>query len=87
MVYSLTYRRPAYVDSSRSSIETEKSGKVESISSSGSCSYGIPDALSFDKIISGGTCPVSFTAIPFFPNANSSAACDDPRVYGLPRLH
>lgn len=58
MVYSLSYRRPAHVDSSRASIETEKSGKQESISSGASCPYGIPDALSFDKIISGGTCPV-----------------------------
>ena len=59
MVYLLSYRRPAHVESSRASIETEKSGKQESISSGASCPYGIPDALSFDKIIGGGTCPVS----------------------------
>lgn len=27
--------------------------------SSGGMSFGIPDALSFDRIITGGTCPVS----------------------------
>lgn len=59
MVLSLNYRRPARVSSDRSSVDTEKSDKVESISSGSSCPYGIPDALSFDKIISGGTCPVS----------------------------
>lgn len=57
MVLSLTYRRPAYV-SSHSSIDSEK--PAESISSGTSSQCGIPDALSFDKIISGGTCPVRF---------------------------
>ncbi|KAJ9615373.1 hypothetical protein H2200_001448 [Cladophialophora chaetospira] len=57
MVLPLSYRRPAYVSSSRNSIESEKSGRVESITSNSSCPYGIPDALSFDRIISGGTCP------------------------------
>ncbi len=60
MVLSLSYRRPAYVASSRTSLDSEKSGPVESVTSStSSCPYGIPDALSFDKIIEGGTCPVS----------------------------
>lgn len=59
MVLSLSYRRPPYVSSSRNSIESEDSGRDESINSSSSCPYGIPDALSFDRIISGGTCPVS----------------------------
>jgi len=59
MVLSLNYRRPAHVDSSaRTSIDTENSDKAGSISSGSSCPYGIPDALSFDKIISGATCPV-----------------------------
>ena len=58
MVYSMTYRRPGYVDSSSSSVNSEKGGKTDSISSGSSCPYGIPDALSFDRIISGGTCPV-----------------------------
>ena len=59
MVLSLSYRRPAYITSSRNSVDSEKGGPVESITSTSSCPYGIPDALSFDRIISGGTCPVS----------------------------
>ncbi|KAK4946165.1 hypothetical protein LTR10_014677 [Elasticomyces elasticus] len=56
MVLSLNYRRPAYVTtSSRTSFESEK--PTESINSNSSSTHGIPDALSFDKIISGGTCP------------------------------
>ena len=59
MVYSITYRRPAYITSSSSASITseEKHGSI----SSGSTGLpsGIPDALSFDRIISGGTCPVS----------------------------
>lgn len=61
MVLSLSYRRPAYVSSSRTSLDSEGGGQVESITSNSSCPYGIPDALSFDKIIDGGTCPVSFS--------------------------
>lgn len=66
MVLSLNYRRPAQVDSSRTSIQTEKTeqSQGESVSSASSCPYGIPEALSFEKIISGGTCPVgSLSAI------------------------
>lgn len=63
MVYSLTYRRPAHVDSARASVigdEKPKSLGEASIDSQGSASaFGIPDALSFDRIIAGGTCPVS----------------------------
>jgi hypothetical protein len=89
MVYSLSYRRPAHVESSRASVETEKSGKQESISSGGSCSYGIPPALSFDKIISGGTCPVSLsTHNVIYPCTDDvPIACDHPRVHGLPCVH
>jgi len=58
MVLSLNYKRPAYVTtSSRTSFESEK--PTESINSNTSSTHGIPDALSFDKIINGGTCPVS----------------------------
>jgi hypothetical protein len=57
MVLSLSYRRPAYV--TRESLDSEKGGVAESVGSNSSCPYGIPDALSFEKIISGGTCPVS----------------------------
>lgn len=59
MVYSITYRRPAHV-SSASSVHSEKSANAESITSRSSCPYGVPEALSFDRIISGGTCPVSY---------------------------
>ena len=67
MVYSLTYRRPPHVDSARSSVlgnEKAKSIGETSIDSqvsggSGGMAFGIPDALSFDRIITGGTCPVS----------------------------
>ncbi|KAF2689373.1 hypothetical protein K458DRAFT_439711 [Lentithecium fluviatile CBS 122367] len=62
MVYSLNYRRPSRVSraSSRDSINgNEKQNSIdESVKSSSSgMSHGIPEALSFDRIISGGTCP------------------------------
>lgn len=62
MVYQLTYRRPSHVPSSRESISGEEKQKSinDSINSGSSCmSCGIPEALSFDRIISGGVCPVS----------------------------
>ena len=64
MVYSLTYRRPPHVDSSSASFSgVEKTRSIGGSSlnsqSSSSVSFGIPDALSFDRIIAGGTCPVS----------------------------
>lgn len=57
---SLQYRRPKQVDSEtyrqrRESLE-EAEGSVKSGVSG--ASSGIPDALSFDRIINGGTCPV-----------------------------
>lgn len=59
MVYSLTYRRPAHVASSNASVNgEEKTKSIGGASQSSGMSYGIPDALSFDRIISGGTCPV-----------------------------
>ena len=63
MVYSLTYRRPPHVDSAQASVygdEKTKSVGETSIDSQGSA-FGIPDALSFDRIIAGGTCPVSIS--------------------------
>ena len=62
MVYSLNYRRPPHVNASRASLSGEE--KQRSIGEStldSECtvvSGGIPNALSFDRIISGGTCPV-----------------------------
>lgn len=62
MVYSLGYRRPSHVTSSsaNSLSGSEKQDSInESIQSNGSSmSHGIPSALSFDRIIAGGTCPV-----------------------------
>ncbi|KAK5174884.1 uncharacterized protein LTR77_000020 [Saxophila tyrrhenica] len=60
MVYSLTYRRPSHVSSSGDSLSGEEKQKSvnESLSSGSSgMSHGIPEALSFDRIMSGGTCP------------------------------
>ena len=64
MVFALNYRRPALVSSSRASFsgdEKPKSIGGSTINSQGSgvVIQGIPEALSFDKIIAGGTCPVS----------------------------
>ena len=75
MVYSLTYRRPPHVDSARASVlgsEKTKSIGETSIDSqvsggSGGMSFGIPDALSFDRIITGGTCPVSRIPVFYHP--------------------
>ncbi len=68
MVYSLAYRRPGYVSNvSDGSINGEEKQRSldESIQSSSTCSMcaGIPEALSFDRIVAGGTCPVSFFLI------------------------
>lgn len=79
MVYSLAYRRPAYVApeiyASRQSEgeKGEKGVKEDSLRSvkSGKNS-GIPAALAFDKIVGGGTCAVStrFPAVMFNVGAN-----------------
>lgn len=57
---SLKYRRPVYVGKAafrNSLISIDEKGSV--ISGQSGASAGIPDALTFDKIMSGGTCPVS----------------------------
>ncbi len=60
----LTYTRPKHVApsnrSSRESLaESQKSeGSVRS-GNSGNSYSGIPESLAFDKIVNGGTCPVS----------------------------
>lgn len=66
MVYSLSYRRPGRValpdDASVVSADTKREtirGSVKSGSSG--MSNGIPEALSFDNILAGGTCPVRYT--------------------------
>lgn len=66
MVYSLTYRRPGHIsrpgsmDGASVTSETKQRSIRESVHSSNSgLSRGIPEALSFDRIIAGGVCPVS----------------------------
>ncbi|KAI0870785.1 hypothetical protein GGS24DRAFT_91794 [Hypoxylon argillaceum] len=59
---SLTYRRPGYVDKEefrQRETSTEFDDKRDASMESGrsGASSGIPDALTFDKIMNGGTCP------------------------------
>lgn len=59
---SLTYRRPSYVESIRRkdsslSSEYEKDSLRSGVSG---VSKGIPDALSFEKILRGETCAVGY---------------------------
>lgn len=64
MVYKLSYRRPSYNASNRNSLTGEEKERSinESIASMGSSmSNGIPEALSFDRVVAGGACPVSLT--------------------------
>lgn len=71
MVYSLSYRRPGRPSAASSAASLSGDHKQKSIhdsikSGSSGLSHGIPEALSFDRIIAGGVCPVS---------AFSSLAC------------
>lgn len=75
MVYSLAYRRPAYVVpeiyASRLS-ESEKGSKESLRSGKSGKNSGIPAALAFEKIVDGGTCAVStrFSVVMFHVGAN-----------------
>lgn len=71
----LNYRRPAYVESlsrmsddqasiGSESLEGEKTSTSLRPGTSTSNPSGIPPALSFDRIIDGGTCPVSDSPTP-----------------------
>ena len=67
MVYSLAYRRPPHVESRRTSTTSGESGSsiggtTLDEAQDNPINYGIPDALSFDRIIDGGTCPVGFSS-------------------------
>jgi hypothetical protein len=92
MVYSISYRRPAYVSfSSGASINSEKSANADSVTSRSSCPYGIPEALSFDRIIDGGTCPVSRRLFPSIKGqSRASVSVDlagDPSIcFGLEQV-
>ena len=63
MVYTLAYRRPPHISSARASLsgdeKTQSIGESTLNSQGSGISNGIPEALSFDRIIGGGTCPVS----------------------------
>lgn len=61
----LTYTRPKRVDTENHRRRSEDSSTAASETSDGSiksgnsgASLGIPSSLTFDKIMSGGTCPV-----------------------------
>jgi len=65
----LTYTRPRHVDTDDAR-HSEDSAMTTSDKSDGSvksgnsgASSGIPDSLTFDKIINGGTCPVRYSAV------------------------
>lgn len=62
MVYSITYSRPPRISrvsslESLSGAQKQKSINDSITSGSSGMSHGIPEALSFDRIISGGVCP------------------------------
>ncbi|KAF2131101.1 hypothetical protein P153DRAFT_287548 [Dothidotthia symphoricarpi CBS 119687] len=62
MVYPISYRRPAQVARAASHESLSGDRKQQSIresvhSGSSGMSHGIPEALSFDRIIAGGVCP------------------------------
>lgn len=81
----LRYRRPKKVDpetyrQARKSME-ESEGSVRSGLSG--ASSGIPEALSFDRIINGGTCPVRAHG-PLFSNDPLLMLVE---AHGSPRLH
>lgn len=61
---SLNYRRPQLVGKNefRQSMSSDPFSEKEDASlrsGQSGASVGVPDALTFDKIISGGACPVS----------------------------
>ncbi|KAI2610453.1 hypothetical protein GGR54DRAFT_376716 [Hypoxylon sp. NC1633] len=62
MSFLLGYRRPDYVDKEKlhrdnNSLSSIRKSNASLKSGRSSASSGIPDALTFDKIMSGGTCP------------------------------
>lgn len=71
MVYSITYARPRSdgdirnSTSSEASAETKQRSLDDSIRSCKSCpmTNGIPEALSFDRIMNGGVCPVCLSTL------------------------
>jgi len=72
MVLALSYRRPSHVTSSSTSLSSgdEKAGSINSGSTDSVT--GIPDALSFDRVIAGGVCPVGSTVYHEIDNLTNS---------------
>lgn len=90
MVLALNYRRPSHVSSSRASLNGDDKQKSinESIVSGSSTSYnGIPEALSFDRIIAGGVCPVSPAELIEVSLTDTTLALHNPRLLELPQIH
>ncbi|KAF2749010.1 hypothetical protein M011DRAFT_457114 [Sporormia fimetaria CBS 119925] len=61
MVYSITYRRPVYVRAFQGpavyGVQKDKPANESLDSSNTGMVNGIPEALSFDRIVAGGVCP------------------------------
>jgi hypothetical protein len=71
MVYPLDYTRPKYVsaeetfpDNSSTSGDEKRDSSFSSHNGGYTAIAGIPEELSFDRIITGGTCPVSSLSLP-----------------------
>jgi hypothetical protein len=63
-IYQLNYQRPVYVPPSDPSDDPEQSSVTETspdvpLKPMPLTPKGIPEALSFDRVVSGGCCPVS----------------------------
>jgi hypothetical protein len=93
MVYTLAYRRPERVSRSSSAASISGETKQKSIhdsikSGSSGMSHGIPEALSFDRIIAGGVCPVSEPSpTPAFAWLICLLALHCARLHELPQVH
>src|SRR3569833_3132573 len=92
----LTYRRPSFVpkplvcrgsDLSSSALLTEENGASVRSGRPGT-PQGIPPALTFDKIVDGGTCPVRALLTSSLSSSSAGPATNRPRsALHHPRLH
>lgn len=64
-VVPFTYTRPKHVSQQSLSSSAPRLSTDSDESAQSGCSNGIPNSLAFDRIIQGGTCPVSVS----FPNS------------------
>lgn len=86
-VYSLDYRRPGYVppSSPTPSDESTREGSQDDILKTMPLTpKGIPEALSFDRVINGGCCPVSSSPHPH--HSLTAPAAHEARVPQLPQV-